>query len=123
MSGNSECDWLSHSALHSSLSETRTRAEAAIGQFVHPSDEGGSAFEVREPSGDRLVSQQRPCVSTREYGGLECPGERGSTGDMAEMVMAKQRDSRALVKFATSLRWSCFYEAAFSSTYRASSSH
>lgn len=82
-----------------------------------------SAFEVREPSGDRLVSQQRPCVSTREYGGLECPGERGSTGDMAEMVMAKQRDSRALVKFATSLRWSCFYEAAFSSTYRASSSH
>ena len=59
---------------------------------VRPRREGGGVFfffccsaSVREPSGDRLVTQ-RPWVSTREYGGWDRAGERGRDGDMPAMV-------------------------------------
>lgn len=98
-------------------------ARAAVGQFTHPSEErGGSArfaflffsppsASVREPSGDQLVTR-RPWVSTREYGGWVCAGERGRYGDMPAMVKKKQRDASSSAKCRNSRSLCRFPEAA-----------
>lgn len=94
MNGNvaAASHWLSAPSSHSETSDVYR--EAAIGPFAHPFEEGGfqrfsflffPLFPVREPSGDRLVTQ-RLWVSTREYGGWDCAGERGRNGDMPAMV-------------------------------------
>lgn len=110
------------------------KAEAPIGLFAYPSDEGGSTgfsffllfffffgASVREPSGDRLVTQ-RPRVSTREYGGWNRTGERGRSGDMSEMVKQKQRDASSLTESQGTLIWESFSKAVYSLKNRACSS-
>lgn len=102
------------------------KAEAPIGLFAYPSDEGGSTgfflfllfffffgASVREPSGDRLVAQ-RPRVSTREYGGWNRTGERGRSGDMSEMVKQKQRDASSFTESQGTLIWESFSKAVYS---------
>lgn len=56
-----------------------------------------SSSSVRKPSGDQLVTR-RPRVSTREYGGWVCPGERRGDGDVPDMVKDRQRDPSSLMK-------------------------
>lgn len=76
---------------------------------------------VREPSGDRLVTQ-RPRVSTREYGSWNRTGERGRSGDMSEMVKQKQRDASSLTECQGTLIWESFSKAVYSLKNRACSS-
>lgn len=76
---------------------------------------------VREPSGDRLVTQ-RPRVSTREYGSWNRTGERGRSGDMSEMVKQKQRDASSLTESQGTLIWESFSKAVYSLKNRACSS-
>lgn len=67
-----------------------------------------SFASVREPSGDRLVTQ-RPWVSTREYGGWNRARERGRSGDMPEMVKKKQRDATSATECRHSFSLCCFF--------------
>lgn len=121
MNGNvtPEIYWLPTFSSHSETSDVYREAEAAIGPFAHPFEEGGSAVcsffaPVREPSRDRLVTQ-RLWVSTREYGGWDCTGERGRDGDMPAMVKKKQRDASYLLKCRHSFNSCCFSEGGGSS--------
>lgn len=69
MNGNvtDEFDWLAPRGSHSGTADVYRETEAAIGPFAHPFAEGGPRFSlsvffvfapVREPSGDRLVTQR-----------------------------------------------------------------
>lgn len=78
-------------------------SQTVVGPFTHPSEEEegpgrrffppplSSSSSVRKPGGDQLVTR-RPWVSTREYGGWVCPGERRGDGDVPDMVKDRQRD-------------------------------
>lgn len=87
----------------------RQQGQSLVRSDIHHRKEGGFLFfpcaSVREPSGDRLVTQ-RPWVSTREYGGWNCTGERRGSGDKPEMVKKKQRDA-SCVKCVDSFSLCC----------------
>lgn len=87
----SVCEWEDPYGFFSPLSPTPPSPSPPL-----PS----TSTSVREPSGDRLVTQ-RPWVSTREYGGWDCTGERGRDGDMPAMVKKKQRDASCFNEVST----------------------
>lgn len=114
MSGNgsTQSDWLSPRGPRSTSGEAAgERRPPLVGSRIHLRREGGtictplplffffffppllSSASVRKPSGDQLGFARRPWVSTREYGGWDCTGERGGDGGMPEMVKKKQREA------------------------------
>lgn len=88
--GDSEADpkfrWTVHTSVRRDLYD-----------FPHPLSSFSSSSSVRKPNGGQLVTR-RPCVSTREYGGWVCTGERGGDGDVPEMVKERQTDASPLMK-------------------------
>lgn len=99
---------------------TRTRRQPLVRSRIRLRRREGVFFffaPVREPSGDRLVTQ-RLWVSTREYGGWDRTGERGRNGDMSAMVKKKQRAASCVMKCPNSCSWWRFSEAASGSEYR-----
>lgn len=135
MNGNvsDESHWLPPWGCHSGTCEVYRKRKRPLGcSRIHLTKEDPQAFpffffsfffgaSVREPSGDRLVTQ-RPRVSTREYGGWNRTGERGRSGDMSEMVKQKQRDASSLTESQGTLIWEGFSKAVYSLKNRACSS-
>lgn len=121
MNGNvpAKFDWLPPCGPHSATGEVNRERRRPLGRsHIHlrrRADLHDFFFFffalVRKPSGDQLVTR-RPWVSTREYGGWRCTGERERDGDMPEMVKKQQRDASSLMKCRNSFSLCCSPEAA-----------